>query len=118
MYNIISGVCLPLFIYLTISLSGLLAVLFKGDENSGLVSFLIFMILCLSTLFINVFCYHDWYIMSWVSSIFTTSITLFVINAPYLGNIDIISYIGSFITKIVSKFKKIKDAINFITSKN
>lgn len=117
MDEIFPGVCYPLFIYLVISLSGILGIMLQGGENSGLISFLVFVIMGFSVLFINMFCFHDWSTMSWIGSLISLALTLFIINDKNFGNVNMIGYIGSGVAWIIDTFSKIYKAFKYITTK-
>ena len=117
MDEVISGLCYPLFIYLVLSLVGILGILLQGGENSGLMSFLVFAMTCFATLLINIMCIHDWSSAAWVSTIVSIGVTLFMINNPRFGNVDIMGYIASIESVLVDYFMKIYDAFKYITAK-
>ena len=117
MDEIVPGVCYPVFIYLVISLSGILGILLQGGENSGLMSFIVFMIMCFSTLLINMLCIHSWGSAAWTSSIVTLMITLFVVNDPNFGNVNIMGFIASLVGRIVDKIRNIYRAFKYVTAK-
>ncbi len=117
MDEIISGLCYPLFIYLVLSLAGILGILLQGGENSGLISFLIFVMTCFSTLLINMMCIHDWSSAAWISTIASIVATLFLVNDPRFGNVDIMGYIASIESSVIDYYEKVYEAFNYITAK-
>lgn len=117
MDEIIPGVCYPVFIYLVISLSGILGILLQGGENSGLMSFIVFVIMCFSTLLTNMLCIHSWGSAAWLSSIITLIITLFVVNDPSFGNVNIMGFVASLVGGIGDKIRKLYRAFKYITAK-
>ena len=116
MDEIISGICYPLFFYLVFSLMGLLAVMLKQGKNSSMISFLIFISIMFSTLFINIFCYHNWESLSWISFFICSSLTFFLIIDNHFGNVNILGFIASLINMIYKKFIIIYNAFAYITS--
>ena len=117
MDEIIPGLCYPLFMYLVISLSGILGILLQGGKNSGLMSFIVFIIMCFSSLLINMLCIHSWVSASWTSSIVTLVITLFVVNDPSFGNVNIMGFIASLVGRIGDNIQKLYRAFKYITTK-
>ena len=117
MDEILPGVCYPLFIYLVISLSGILGIMLQGGENSGLMSFFVFAIMIFSTLFINMFCFYDWQSIAWTGSLISLGLTLFIVNDPHFGNVNIIGYIASIVAWTVDKFSEIYTTIQYVTAK-
>ncbi len=117
MDEVISGLCYPLFIYLVLSLVGILGILLQGGENSGLMSFLVFVVTCFATLLINMMCIHDWSSAAWISAIVSIGGTLFMINDPRFGNVNIMGYIASIAGGLVDYFMKVYDAFKYITAK-
>ena len=117
MNEIIPGVCYPVFIYLVFSLSGVLGILLQGGDNSGLMSFIVFVLMCFSTLLINMLCIHSWVSSAWSTSIITLVITLFIVNDPNFGNVNIMGFIGSLVGRIVDNYRKLRRAFKYITAK-
>ena len=117
MNEVFSGLCYPLFIYLIVSLSGILGILLQGGKNSGLISFFIFIIICFSTLLINMLCSHDWASAAWISTIISTGTTLFIVNDSRFGNVNIMSYVASVESNIIDYSKKVYNAFQHITAK-
>ena len=117
MDEVISGLCYPLFIYLILSLVGILGILLQGGKNSGLMSFLVFVMTCFSTLLINMMCIHDWSSAAWTSSVILIGCTLFLINDPRLGNVNILGYITSLIGGMTDYMKKVYEAFSYVTAK-
>lgn len=117
MDEIIPGVCYPVFVYLVFSLLGVLGILLQGGRNSGLMSFVVFVIMCFSTLLTNMLCIHSWISTAWASCMITLIITLFVVNDPNFGNVNIMGYVASVVGQIVDNFRKIYRAFKYITAK-
>ena len=117
MDEIVPGVCYPLFLYLVISLSGILGIMLEGGENSGLMSFFVFVIMIFSTLFINMFCFHDWGSIAWIGSLISLGLTLFIVNDPSFGNVNIIGYIASMVAWVVDKLSQVYAAFQYVTAK-
>lgn len=117
MDEIIPGVCYPVFIYLVISLSGILGILLQGGENSGLMSFIVFVIVCFSTLLINMLCIHSWGYAAWLSSIVTIIITLFVVNDPSFGDVNIMGFIASLVGRTSDNIRRLYRTFKYVTAK-
>ena len=117
MDEIIPGVCYPVFVYLVIALSGILGILLKGGRDSGLMSFVVFVIMCFSTLLTNMLCIHSWISAAWTSCITTIIITLFVVNDPNFGDVNIMGFIASVVGQIVDSFRKFYRAFKYVTAK-
>ena len=117
MDEVIPGLCYPLFIYLIFSLVGILGILLQGGENSGLMSFLVFVMKCFYTLLINMMCIHDWSSVAWTSSIILVGCTLFLINDPRLGNVNMLGYITALIGGATDYINKVYKAFRYVTAK-
>ena len=117
MDDILPGVCTPLFIYLVFSLMGILSVMLKGGGMSGMVSFLIFVLMAFATLFINIFCAHGFASVAWIGCIVALGITMFAVMDKHFGNVDILGYVAGMVVWIIDNVRKVYSAFQYVTAK-
>jgi len=116
MDDVIPGVCYPLFVYLLVSLSGILGIMLRGGRNAGLVTFLVFAATVFAALSLNMACFHGWAVMSWVASFAFLALTYFLISDERIGGVDMVGYAGSVVAWGVAKAKAAYRGFRYVTS--
>ena len=116
MDDVIPGVCYPLFMYLIVSLSGILGIMLRGGKNAGMVTFLVFAVTVFASLALNMTCFHGWAVMSWVISFAFLALTSFLISDERIGGVDMVGYVGSVVAWIVAKAAAVYRGFRYITA--